>query len=116
MKIAVPTNIKNLKSKVYNLFGHAPFFCIYDTEAHNAEYIINTAASNQGGAGIMAAQLILEQGVEAIITSKCGGNAMEIFDVSNVKVFLAFLGSVSDNIRKYEVNQLALLTDWSNKD
>ena len=59
MKIVIPVDEKKPESSVCVSFGRAPYFMLHDTEGKTTEYIANTAAEAQGGAGLKAAQLIV---------------------------------------------------------
>ena len=75
MKIAVPVDENNIETGVCISFGRAPYFLVYDTETKGAELIENTAAQSPGGAGIKAAQMIVNSKAEVLLTPRCGQNA-----------------------------------------
>lgn len=79
MKIAVPIKEKSIKSNINDSFGRAPYFLIYSTVTKESEILDNRAVVEQGGAGIRAAQVIADNGVSAVITSRCGENAEKLF-------------------------------------
>jgi len=60
MKIAIPVDEKSLESNVCVSFGRAPYFLIYDTETKESIFLDNGAAASTGGAGIKAAQTIVD--------------------------------------------------------
>ena len=75
MKIALPVKARSLQAEISDTFGRTEYFLIYDMENKTAEYIDNSAAASQGGAGIKAAQTVVDQNVEALLTPQCGENA-----------------------------------------
>lgn len=79
MKLIIPLENKSLNSPVCPSFGRTHLFVLYDTEIRTHKFLDNSAASSQGGAGIKAAQMLLDNGAEAIVTHRCGGNAAAVF-------------------------------------
>ncbi|MEN3006025.1 NifB/NifX family molybdenum-iron cluster-binding protein [Dehalobacterium formicoaceticum] len=111
MKVIVPVESKSLDAPVCPSFGRTPLFVLFDTESGNHEFIDNSAASSQGGAGIKAAQMLVDSGAEALITYRCGENAAEVLNAANIKMFKAQDGSIAVNIAKYKDGKLSLLTE-----
>ena len=87
MKIAIPVNDKSMDKGVCPSFGRAPYFLVYDTETKKGDFIDNGAASSQGGAGIKAAQLIVDNGADALITPRCGENAASVIKTGQVRIY-----------------------------
>jgi len=69
MKIAITANEDNLESNIDTRFGRCRYFLIVDTNTMNFESISNESAMTSGGAGIQAAQTIVNAGIEAVLTS-----------------------------------------------
>ena len=65
MKIAIPVDDVSMNTSVCISFGRTPYFLIYDNETKDAIFLDNSAAANQGGAGIKAAQTIVDSNVTA---------------------------------------------------
>ncbi|RQD69084.1 MAG: dinitrogenase iron-molybdenum cofactor biosynthesis protein [Tindallia sp. MSAO_Bac2] len=111
MKIAVPSEHQTLNEEVCPSFGRAPFYVIYDTENKTTDYLQNTAAGSQGGAGVQAAQLIVDQQVEAIITPRCGKNAAAVVQEAGIKLYRSISGSIESNLKAFEEQRLSLLDE-----
>jgi predicted Fe-Mo cluster-binding NifX family protein len=109
MKIAIPADENALESEVCMSFGRAPYFYIYDTETKTGEFIDNKAAMASGGAGIKAAQIVLDSRVEALITPRCGENAADVFKVGKVKIYKSVVGSIQNNIDNFNDGKLDVL-------
>ena len=60
MKIAIPVDEKSLDSNVCVSFGRTPYFLIYDVDTKESVFLDNSAAASTGGAGIKAAQTIVD--------------------------------------------------------
>jgi len=53
------------------------------TEAH-----VNSTAGAMGGVGPKAAQFLLNQGVDSLVTERVGGNALEALKAGGIMVLL----------------------------
>lgn len=111
MKIAIPVEDKSLQSKVCISFGRTPYFLIYDTDAKESSFLDNSAVASQGGAGIKAAQAIVDAGAGALITPRCGENAAEVLNAADVKLYKTINDIVIDNIEVYSNGSLNELTE-----
>jgi len=87
MKIAVSSMGKDLDSMLDVRFGRCNYFIIYDTEKGLVKAIENKGQMSGGGAGIAAAQQIIDEDVEVVITGNMGPNAFNLFNSSDIKVY-----------------------------
>ena len=106
MKIAIPADEKRIDSTVCQSFGRTPFFVIYETETDDAEFLDNSAASSQGGAGIKAAQTVADSGVSALLTPRCGQNAAEVLTAAGILIFKTENSSITESIAAFEEKRL----------
>ena len=111
MKIVLPVEEKNLEANVCISFGRTPYFLFYDTDSKEAYYFDNSAFNAQGGAGIKAAQKIVDEKVQALLTVRCGQNAADVLNASGVKIYKTKYFSVKENIDAFEKNQLEILNE-----
>ncbi|HZK39349.1 MAG TPA: NifB/NifX family molybdenum-iron cluster-binding protein [Clostridia bacterium] len=111
MKIAIPVDENNAKTGVCISFGRAPFFLVYDSETKDTAFIENTAAQAPGGAGIKAAQMIVDSKAEVLLTPRCGENAADVIKAGGIKMFKTIDGSAMDNVHAYIDGKLSSLDD-----
>ncbi len=111
MKVALPVESKSLDVSVCPSFGRTPLYVLIDTDRGTHEFLENAAAASQGGAGIKAAQALVDNGVAALITYRCGENAAQVLNAAGVKIYKAQDGSVNDNIAAFKNGKLPLLTE-----
>jgi len=102
MKIAVSATAPSLDAEVDPRFGRCQYFLIVDTESMEFEAIENPATMAPGGAGIQAAQLIAEKGVEAVVTGDCGPNAYQVLSTAGVPVFVGASGKLRDVVEAFK--------------
>ncbi len=109
MIIGIPVEEKELNTPVCQSFGRTPLFLVFDTETNDFIILDNSAAASQSGAGIQAAQMLSNNGVDALITFQCGENAVEVLEAAGVKIFKALKGSVKRNLESYKDGTLKQL-------
>ena len=111
MKIAIPVDSTNMESPVCISFGRTPYFLIYDTESKKSIFIENTATQSPGGAGIKAAQAIVDNKVDALLTPRCGENAAMVINAANIKIYKTLGTSIDENINSFNEGKLNLLEE-----
>ncbi|WP_320128265.1 NifB/NifX family molybdenum-iron cluster-binding protein [uncultured Sphaerochaeta sp.] len=109
MIIAIPSDGESLDTSVCVSFGRTPFYCLYDTETKECEFKVNEAAESPGGAGIMAAQTLVDKKVATLITIRCGENAAKILQSANISLYKALDLSIADNIDAFLNKKLSVL-------
>jgi len=105
MKIGISSTGTSLESNVDMRFGRCPYFIIYDTESNDFEHIENQSRQAMGGAGIQAAQMIIDKKVGAVITGNVGPNAYRVLSSANIKVYSGITGTVKDAIEKLKKDE-----------
>jgi len=111
MKIAIPVDEKTLDSNVCVSFGRTPYFLIYDVETKGSIFIDNGAAASTGGAGIKAAQIIVDNKANALLTPRLGENAADVLKPAEIKIYKTTTGSAKDNIDAFIAGKLSLLDE-----
>ncbi len=111
MKIALPVDSNSRETGICPSFGRAPYFLIYETETKKSTFIDNSAIASQGGAGIKAAQVIIDQGATILITPRCGENAAEVITAAGIKIYKTTSDSVADNIAAFTQGKLTVLEE-----
>jgi predicted Fe-Mo cluster-binding NifX family protein len=106
LKVAVSATGGNLDSTVSPRFGRCPYYVIVDTEKMSFEAIPNTSMSAPSGAGIGAAQLVAERGVEAVLTGAVGPNAKAVLSQTGIKMVTGTQGSVRQAVEAFKSGSL----------
>lgn len=110
MKICIPTlGEKGLSEMVYNHFGSANFFTIYDTTAKKIEVIENDNQHHNHGA-CQPLSVISKYNIDAIITNGMGRRAVQLLNENGIKVYLLNGNTVEEAVEKFESNELLELT------
>jgi len=111
MKIAIPVEDNTVDSQVSGAFGRARYFMFYDTDSKETVFTLNEAADNQGGAGIKAAQIIVDAGAGVLLAPRCGENASVVLQRAKVAIYQSVPGQALTNVQAYENGTLESLED-----
>ena len=111
MKIVIPVDEKTLESDVCASFGRTPYFLIHDTETKESVFIDNSAAASTGGAGIKAAQTIVDNKANVLLAPRCGENAADVLKSADIKIFKTTSASAKGNIDDFIDGKLSLLDE-----
>ncbi|MBN2015220.1 NifB/NifX family molybdenum-iron cluster-binding protein [Candidatus Dojkabacteria bacterium] len=99
MKLAICVDEKGENAEVSEVFGRCNFFAVYDTLAENLTFIENPGASQQRGAGIAAAQTLLDNKVEKVYCVNIGPNTQQAVTQGNIKIELVKNQTIKDILK-----------------
>ncbi len=108
MKIAVTSQGPDLTSQVDPRFGRAKSFIVLDTDT--GEFSVHDNIQNVNaaqGAGIQAGRIVVDFGVEAVITGNVGPKAFAALQAANVKVYPRASGTVKEAVEKLKAGELS---------
>lgn len=108
MKVVIPVNED--RTSVCQSFARAPFFSVTDVAAGSTEFVENAAASSEGGAGVRAAQILLDLGTEALIAPRLGENAANVLKAAGVRLYGPKFDGVQANVGALLAGSLKPLT------
>jgi predicted Fe-Mo cluster-binding NifX family protein len=89
------------RSEIWEILFH-----IVDPETMEFEVADNQGLAAMGGAGVQAAQLVVQKGVNALITGNLGPNAATALSASGIKVYLVPGGTVKEVTEAYKSGTL----------
>lgn len=111
MKIAISAKGRQVEDLVDMRFGRTEYFVIADENGQIVDVLDNAAQSATGGAGIAAAQAILDSGADVLITGQLGPNALKVIKSAALPAYQAINGSIGDNIKAYASDKLQKITE-----
>lgn len=111
MIIAIPVDDQSAPNTVCVSLGRAPYFLIYDTASAASRMVHNSGASGQSGAGITAAQTVVDSKAEVVLTPRCGENAAEVLKAAGIKMYKTSGDSITANIETFLKGELSPLDD-----
>ncbi|MFA5364491.1 MAG: NifB/NifX family molybdenum-iron cluster-binding protein [Candidatus Bathyarchaeia archaeon] len=106
MKICVSASSDSLDANVDPRFGRCQYFVVVDSETMEFSAILNDSTNAAHGAGIQAAQTVVNMGAKVIITGNVGPNAFNVLSASGIKLVTGVSGSIRDAVEKYKSGKL----------
>ncbi len=107
MKIAISSSGPTLDDRIDLRFGRAALFIVYDLDGDALAVVDNTQNLEAAqGAGIQAAQHVVNAGVGALVTGHTGPKAFKVLEAAKVPVFLAEGGTVREAIAAFRAGTL----------
>jgi predicted Fe-Mo cluster-binding NifX family protein len=104
-KIAVPSMGETLDSLICDNFGRCPFLIFYDKESKKYYALENTGSRLQDGSGLKAAELIIKNNADILLTIELGRKAYSALSREHIDIHLInYSGSVKSAINKFLKN------------
>lgn len=110
MKVIVTAKGNDPDSAFSPVFGRCPIFVSVDTETMDFEWAVNPALDAGGGAGIQAAQYVVDAGAAAIVTGMVGPNAYRVLAEAGVAVHTFDGGTVRQAVEAFKAGRLPVVT------
>ena len=101
---------KGLDSTVSTIFGRCPFFMFVDPKTKEFTIEENAAKAASGGAGIQAAQSVVDKGAAGIISGNLGPKAEEVISSANIPVYQCGSDTANEALDAFSKNELPKLT------
>lgn len=110
MKICFPVQQDNgMESAVYNHFGSAPLFVVFDTDTKNIASINNQDQHHTHGS-CNPMKALDNQNVDAIIVGGIGAGALTRLNQMGITVHRAQGATIRENMLLFQANTLPVLT------
>jgi len=110
MKVAISSTDNHLEAPVSPVFGRCPYFVLVDSETMQFTALPNPAVGASGGAGIQAAQYVIQQGAEAVASGNVGPNALQVLLAAGIAVYAVESGTVREAMEALKAGQLPLVS------
>jgi predicted Fe-Mo cluster-binding NifX family protein len=88
MKVGISATGSDFGARVDNRFGRCPWFLVVESDSLEFTVHENRHADEGMGAGIAAAQDLIDQDVDTVISGQVGPKAYEVLKASNIDIFL----------------------------
>ncbi len=86
MKLIISAQNSSLESQVDRRFGRCTWLILFDTDTNLWEAFQNPGVSQSGGAGVAAAQFVVDKKADVVISGDFGPNASRAFQAANVEM------------------------------
>jgi predicted Fe-Mo cluster-binding NifX family protein len=111
MILIITSKQQQIDSPVEERFGRSEWFIQIDTESKQWEVFANPGSNHSGGAGVAAAQFIIDQQASAVISGSFGPNAESALRAANIPMYV-FSNSninVQEALDSFQQGNLALM-------
>jgi len=109
VKLAITAAGPELSSPVDQRFGRARYLLVVDTPERTMLVVDNLAGMNATqGAGIQAAQSVIDSKASVLITGHCGPKAFRALQAAGIHVYLTSGGTVDQAISRFQTGELEL--------
>lgn len=109
MRVVIPANGADLDASTSPIFGRCQTFIFVDPETLDFEALSNPALDAPGGAGVQAAQTVLQHGVGAVIAPSLGPNAFRVIQAADIPAYRMEGATVRKVIAAFNAGQLPRL-------
>ncbi|HAS81290.1 MAG TPA: dinitrogenase iron-molybdenum cofactor biosynthesis protein [Verrucomicrobia bacterium] len=107
MKIAFSTSGRDLTAPLDRRFGRTAAFLVYDTDTRTFTVVDNLQNLNAAqGAGIQAAQAVVDTGAQAVVTGNCGPKAFRVLEAAGIKVYNSSAVTIEEALGLYREGRL----------
>lgn len=104
-KVCVTAKGPGLDSPLDPRFGRAVVLLVIDLETGGLERL-RSGSGNAHGAGIQAAQAVIDSGARVLITGHVGPKAFEVLDAGGVRVIESSAASVGQALEDFREGRL----------
>lgn len=113
MKAAISVTEPRLDAALDARFGRAKAFVVVDTETDEWQGYANPAAGATGGAGVQAAEFVVERDVAAAISGAFGPNAYDVLSAANIAMYRAETGTAAELVQQLKDGALEPVKSYS---
>lgn len=107
MKIAISATGKTMEGSLDSRFGRCKYFVIYDTESEEINVVENKGNTSGGGAGIAAAQQLIDEKIDTVITGHLGPNAFKVIKSAGIIPYQCESISIKSVLEKFKDGKLS---------
>ncbi len=112
MRVAVTCSGTDLNAEIDPRFGRAKRFLVVETDSLTFEVVDNQQNFDTAqGAGIQAAQNIMNAGAVALLTGNCGPKAFKVLERAGGRVVVGVGGRVGEAVRAFCQGKLVLASE-----
>ena len=108
MILIISAQQPQLTGPVDKRFGRSPLLIKMDTETSQWESFVNPGVSQSGGAGVAAAQFVVDQKANVVISGDFGPHAADAFRAAGIemRLFTSEVTTVQQAVDQYNLGKL----------
>lgn len=109
VRLVIPANGADLDAPTSPVFGRCQTFILVNPETLEFEALPNPAQDASGGAGVQAAQVVLQHGAEAVLARSLGPKAFNLLKAAGVSTYVLEGATVREAISAFQAKRLTRL-------
>ncbi len=106
MKICICSDGETQQSAISTVFGRCTFFALVEDNAEKYQFLPNNARNENHGAGIAAAQAMLDWQVDVLIAPALGPKASQVLQNSDILHYLPQGKTIEEALTFYRQGKL----------
>ena len=106
MRICITTTETDLDAQVDSVFGRARYFLLVDSKTLEVEAVDNVPSAH--GAGVQAAQIMVDKAVASVLTGNVGPNAFQGLTAAGIQIYIGAKGTAREALMAYESGALQI--------
>lgn len=111
MKMIISVEENNTNAQVADVFGRARFFAVVSSKDSTVAFFENLGAKSPNGAGIKAAQQVVDLKAKIVILPRIGKNGSDLLEAAGILLYKKIDGTVKENIDAFYSSNLKLLDE-----
>lgn len=111
MKVAISASDNHLASCIELCFERAAYYIIVDLKDPSAavyKVVHNPNVNSVNDQGILAVQMLINLGIEVLVTGWCDPNALRVFQKAKIPIYKATETTVQEVINHLKANEFSL--------
>jgi predicted Fe-Mo cluster-binding NifX family protein len=106
VKLAISAANPSLDAPIDPRFGRCQYFLIIDLNTLEFDTVPNTSKDAMSGAGISAAQTLVNRDVQTVITGRVGPNASDVLASAGIEILTGASGTIRETLEQFTNGQL----------
>lgn len=108
MKLIISAVEGSLESRIDQRFGRSQWLILFDTETNEWKALQNPGTNQSGGAGVAAAQFVVDHKAAVVISGDFGPHAAKAFQAANIemRLFTETTQTVQQAVEQFKNNEL----------
>ena len=103
-RVAIPASGDSIQGSMDRHFGRCAYFVIADGDG--TRMVENTARDAAEGAGLKAAQLMIDNQVDVVITDSLGPKAARTLEEAGIRTHVGISGDIGEVLGRYREGRL----------
>ena len=98
MRVAIPCDEPDINAPIAPHFGRAKYFCIYENGTRRI--IENPGGKAMRRAGVVAANALVREKVDAVVAKSVGPNSSRILEAAGIRIILTTANTPAEAVRE----------------